>query len=97
MHSPRAVGRQGAPSRVRQEAPKVEPLARPQPGEAPTLARLTLWMMPAAWMYCGDTGGSAAVSSQERLGGPTHSGGTPSPHLQPLEHLVDEELDSVLT
>lgn len=52
----------------------------PQPGEAPPPGPgLTLWMTPAAWMYCGDRERSAAFG----LGAHTPASAGPLPAQQP--------------
>lgn len=89
-------GPAGEPEAPRGRAPRMSTHA----AGAATGPGLTLWMTPAAWMYCGD---------RERVSVPTHWGRTATgrpgacpppaahPHLQPFQHLVDEELDPVLT
>lgn len=76
-----------------------------QVGNLPAPPGLTLWMTPAAWIYCGREG--VRPSAQQALqaselypappGSSAHLPTATSTYLQPLQHLIHKKLDSVFT
>lgn len=76
-----------------------------QTGNLPAPPRLTLWMTPAAWIYCEREGvrPSAQRAPQASQLYPAQPGSSvrlptaTSTYLQPLQHLIHKKLDSVFT
>lgn len=103
---PPRAGITHSPDRPAMKAPSGQALPTPaHQRKLPAPPGLTLWMTPAAWMYYGDRE-RGGVSQLPGTSEPWASSPTPAParpaaaptrsHLQPLQHLVDKELDSVL-
>lgn len=75
-------------------------------GNLPAPPGLTLWMTPAAWIYCGREG--VRPSAQQALqaselypaqpgSSAAHLPTATSTYLQPLQHLIHKKLDSIFT